>query len=262
MTEMSNPIAIGQLLAQVSDPYDRNARLAPGLIVLMPLTVSFIAAFRDELDAMQVVAAVVVTFCAPFLLSSVVRFQGKKLENKLVKKWGGMPSTILLRHRDERLNPVTKARYHDAINEKLKAEVPSAAKERGNPSRADHAYEDAVAKLRERTRGTESLVLKENISYGFFRNMSALRPFGVVTSAAGVVVGLLLTGALTLNPLAFNWATLLHPGFEGGATLLVSGFLLYLWVTNFTHGRVESAAYAYAERLLTALDRIPSSSSP
>lgn len=262
MTEMSNPIALGQLLAQVSDPYDRNARLAPGLIVLMPLTVSFIAAFRDELDAMQVVATVIATFCAPFLLSSVVRFQGKKLEEKLVRKWGGMPSTILLRHRNERLNPVTKAGYHKAIQEKLKAEVPSAAKERGSPGKADHAYEDAVAKLRERTRGTEALVFKENVSYGFFRNMSALRPFGVATSAAGVLVGLLMTGALTLNPLAFAGSSLLHPGFEGGTTLLVSGVLLFLWCTSFSHDRVESAAYAYAERLLTAFDRLPSSSPP
>ncbi|MGY8564479.1 hypothetical protein L0938_13780 [Paracidovorax citrulli] len=258
---MTNPIASSQMLSLVTDPYDRKARLAPALIVLMPLTVSFIAAFRDELDAIQVVATVVATFCAPFLLSSVVRFQGKKLEQKLVKKWGAMPSTMLLRHRNDRLNPLTKAGYHQIIHAKLGVTVPTAAKERGDHGKADHVYEAAVAKLRERTRGTETLVLQENISYGFFRNMSALRPYGIATSATGVLVGLLMTGAVTLNPLAFTWASLLHPGFEGGATLLVSVALLFLWCTSFSHGRVESAAYAYAERLLTAFDRIPSSPS-
>lgn len=254
---MTNPIALTQMLSLMSDPYDRNARLAPALIVLMPLTVSFIAVFREELSAVQMLATVVATFCAPFLLSSVVRFQGKKLEGKLVKKWGAMPSTILLRHRDERLNPITKAQYHRIIKEKLGVAVPTAAKESSDPSKADHSYDAAVGMLREKTRATENLVLHENISYGFFRNMSAIRPFGIATSAAGLFLGTVMAGALTFNPLSLNWDGLQHPGFEGGATLLVSGLLLFLWLTSFSHVRVESAAYAYAERLLTAFERLP-----
>lgn len=254
---MTNPIALTQMLSLMSDPYDRKARLAPALIVLMPLTVSFIAAFRDELGAMQILATVLATFCAPFLLSSVVRFQGKKLETKLLRKWGAMPSTMLLRHRNERLNPLTKAQYHRIIREKFGISVPTPVKEGSDPDKADHAYEAAVGMLREKTRATEALVFHENISYGFFRNMSALRPFGVATSVLGFLVGGLMAGALTFNPFGLNWGGLQHPGFEGGATLIVSGVLLFLWLTSFSHGRVESAAYAYAERLLTAFDRLP-----
>jgi hypothetical protein len=254
---MSTPKALTEMIPLVADPYERKARLAPALIVLMPLTVSFIAACREDFDAMRVLAAVLVTFCAPFLLCSVVRFQGKRLEAKLLKKWGGMPSTILLRHRDERLNPHTKARYHSAIKEKLGLAVPTAAKERSDLRKADHAYEAAIAVLRDRTRATEPLVLQENISYGFFRNMSALRPFGIATCVAGLVIGLSMANVFELNPWGANWKSLLHPGFEGGVTLAVSGILLLLWLTSFSHSRVEGAAYTYAERLLSALDRVP-----
>ncbi|OFU98499.1 hypothetical protein HMPREF3114_06535 [Stenotrophomonas sp. HMSC10F07] len=66
-----------------------------------------------------------------------------------------------------------------------------------------------------------------------------------------------MADVLTLNPVGVAWGALLHPGFEGGATLLISGMLLLLWVTSFSHSRVEGAAYAYAERLLSALDRVP-----
>ncbi|MBV6783499.1 hypothetical protein KWH04_23395 [Xanthomonas campestris pv. trichodesmae] len=253
---MSNTNALTEMIPLVADPYDRKARLAPALIVLMPLTVSFIVACREDLDAMRVLATMLVTFCAPFLLCSIVRFQGKQLETKLVEKWGGMPSTILLRHRDGRLNPQTKARYHSAIRGKLGLTVPTAARERIDPRKADHTYEAAVAVLRDKTRTTEPLVLKENISYGFFRNMSALRPFGIATSAVGLVIGLFMSDVFALNPLGASWGSLLHPGFEGGVTLTASGILLLLWLTSFSHSRVESAAYAYAERLLSAFDRV------
>lgn len=254
---MSTPNALTEMIPLVADPYERKARLAPALVVLMPLTVSFIVACREDFDAMRVLAAVLVTFCAPFLLCSVVRFQGKQLEAKLVKRWGGMPSTILLRHRDSRLNPHTKSRYHNAIKQKLGVGMPTAAKECSDLRNADHAYEAAIAVLRDRTRATEPLVLQENISYGFFRNMSALRPFGITTCVAGLVIGLFMADVFELNPWGANWASLLHPGFEGGVTLAVSGILLLLWVTSFSHSRVEGAAYAYAERLLSALDRVP-----
>lgn len=168
-----------------------------------------------------------------------------------------MPSTIMLRHRDGRLNPQTKARYHSAIRAKLGLTVPTAARERIDPRKADHTYEAAVAVLRDKTRATEPLVLKENISYGFFRNMSALRPFGIATSAVGLVIGLFMADVFALNPLGASWGSLLHPGFEGGVTLTASGILLLLWLTSFSHSRVESAAYAYAERLLSAFDRVP-----
>ncbi|WP_372382106.1 hypothetical protein ACCQ12_15070 [Xanthomonas sp. NCPPB 1068] len=254
---MSNTNTLTELIPLVTDPYDRKARLAPALIVLMPLSVSFIVACREDLDAMRILAAMMVTFCAPFLLSSIARFQGKQLEAKLVEKWGGMPSTILLRHRDGRLNPQTKARYHGVIRDKLGLTVPTAARERLDPRKADHTYEAAVAVLRDKTRATEPLVLKENVSYGFFRNMSALRPFGIATSVIGLVIGLFMANVFALNPLGASWGSLLHPGFEGGVTLAASGIMLLLWVTSFSHSRVESAAYTYAERLLSALDRVP-----
>src|SRR3546814_10743843 len=66
---------------------------------------------------------------AIYALASVARGRGKKLEEILVKKWGGMPTTIALRHRDNFLDGVSKQRYHTAIVDELGIAMPTALEE-------------------------------------------------------------------------------------------------------------------------------------
>lgn len=61
---------------------------------------------------------------AIYALASVARGRGKQLEEMLVAKWGGMPTTIALRHRDKFLDGVSKQRYHTAITAKLGIDMP------------------------------------------------------------------------------------------------------------------------------------------
>lgn len=253
---MADSSGLGQLFAVMTDSYERRARLAPALLVLLPLIVAFMAAFKKELNTLELMASVTVAGCAPFLLSNLVRFRGKNLEKKLVAKWGAMPTTQLLRHRDVRLNPHLKARYHVAIRDKLGVRLPSEAEELADPASADQAYSAAVSLLRERTRKEESLLLHENATYGFYRNMSAVRKHGLFSSLLGLAFGLLMSRVIGVAPLSFNPEALSNPGFSGAITLCVSVILAAVWLSSFSHEMVEHAAFAYADRLLASLDRL------
>jgi hypothetical protein len=141
---------------------------------------------------------------AIYALASVARGRGKKLEEILVAKWGGMPTTIALRHRDKFLDGVSKQRYHTAITAKLGIAMPTAEEESASPDKADDIYVGATKRLRELTRSNKQLLLKENIAYGFHRNMLAMKPVGIVSCLLGIVYGLLIAKILQVVPPHFD----------------------------------------------------------
>jgi hypothetical protein len=77
--------------------------------------------------------------------ASVARGRGKQLEEALVREWGGMPTTIVLRHADSFLDSVSKQRYHAAITAKLGIAMPTAEEEAVDPAKADDTYVGATS---------------------------------------------------------------------------------------------------------------------
>ena len=165
----------------VKDPYERKARVTPGLLVALPLLVPLLCVYGAKHPVLTGVVGLLGGCGAIYALASVARGRGKKLEEMLVAKWGGMPTTIALRHRDRFLDSVSKQRYHTAITEKLGIAMPTAEEESANPDKADDIYIGATRRLRELTRSNKKLLLKENIAYGFHRNMLAMKPVGIVS---------------------------------------------------------------------------------
>ena len=78
------------------------------------------------------------------------------MEETLVKEWGGMPTTIALRHRDTFLDSISKQRYHAVIVAKLGIVMPTVQEEIADPAKADDIYIRATRRLRELTRGDNS----------------------------------------------------------------------------------------------------------
>jgi hypothetical protein len=98
-------------LEKLFDAYALRARLMPGLFVLLPVAVAIAAWFPERLNVLRTLAGVAALLGGTTLLAQCVRDLGKALEGELFEEWGGIPSTALLRHRDGRLNPLTKERY-------------------------------------------------------------------------------------------------------------------------------------------------------
>lgn len=248
---------LNTIFDNLKDPYDRKARTFPGLMAVLPLLVPLLWIFGPKSPVLTSLLGLVAGCGAIYALGSIARGRGKRLEDKLVKSWGGMPTTLILRHRDTFLDSVSKKRYHDEIKAKLKITVSTAAEEAENPAAADDIYIGATRQLRELTRGTtNALLLKENIAYGFHRNMLAMRPVGILTCVLGVLLGLLLSKVIRIHPLGLEMDSLLSPGAAGGMTLVVAIALLFFW-SHFNADQVRRMGYVYAERLFESMKSLP-----
>lgn len=246
------------LVELAKDPYERKARLAPGLLATLPLLVPLVCVYGARHPILTALVGLLAGCGAIYTLASVARVRGKKLEDRLVQGWGGMPTTLALRHRDRTLDSVSKRRYHDAIIAKLGITMPTPEEEVADPAKADDTYVGATKRLRELTRSNKSLLLKENIAYGFHRNMLAMKPIGVVTCLLGLLYGLVLAHVVELDPLAVNLVNFARPGLAAAMTLVISMALLASWLFYFDADAVRRIGFAYAERLFECLPSLPS----
>ncbi len=242
----------------VKDPYERKARVVPGLLVALPVLVPLVCVYGTEHPVLTGVIGLLGGCGAIYALRSVPRGRRKKLEDTLVAKWGGMPTTIALRHGDKFLDSVSKQRYHTAITAKLGIAMPTVEEEAANPDKADDIYVGATKRLRELTRSNRQLLLKENIAYGFHRNMLAMKPVGIVSCLLGILYGLLIAKVLRVIPPHFNPVHFADPGLASGLTLLISLALLAAWLLYFDQSAVRRMGFVYAERLFECLPSLPS----
>ncbi|MBJ9756372.1 hypothetical protein [Burkholderia cepacia] len=243
----------------VKDPYERKARVIPGLLVALPLLVPLLCVYGAKHPVLTGVIGLLGGCGAIYALASVARGRGKMLEETLVKKWGGMPTTIALRHHDKFLDSVSKQRYHTAITAKLGIAMPTAEEESADKDKADDTYIGATKRLRELTRSNKQLLLKENIAYGFHRNMLAMKPVGILSCLLGILYGLLIAKILQVAPPHFDPVHFADPGLAAGLTLLISLALLAAWLLYFDQSAVRRMGFVYAERLFECLPSLPSS---
>jgi len=233
------------------DTYGLRARLLPALVVVLPVAIVIALVFPAiYATASTIGGSLGVASAFLFLFSHVVRARGRALEVKLYAAWGGLPTTCWLRHRDMRLDEHTKARYHNFLREHVPAlTIPSAPEEASDPERADAAYASAVKWLLEYTRSADEfpLVFKENVTYGFRRNLLAAKPLALKTLTVLVVaVGLVAWKRHHADWAATDAETLL-------AFVVLAG-TIFLWTTLIRAEWVQDAAEGYARALLATCD--------
>ena len=121
--------------------------------------------------------------------------------------------------------------------------MPTAEEEKINPKSAADTYEAVTRLLINQRRDTKRfpLIYKENVNYGFCRNLFFLRKLGVFTSIIGALVAL-----------AAGWSKFSTGGehLEAWVYAVINGFILCLWLFIVTKDWVKIPAFAYAERLL------------
>jgi hypothetical protein len=245
---------IAAVLEKIRDPYDRKARVAPGLWVIFPLLVAAACLLGPKHPVLTTLGSLLAACGGPYLLGSVVRAWGLAAEKRLYAKWDGKPSTIILRHRDKTLGLYTKRDYHESITRKLGIPMPSATAESADHELADEAYRSATEQIIKLTRDTKkfSLLFKELIAYGFNRNMFGARWVGSMVCIITIGIVLLHARVWQLTPLQFMVS--LSVGEQ--LTIAVSLIFLALWLFHFTESTVKGVAYAYALRLMESLPKI------
>lgn len=240
----------------MTDEYDRNARLYPAFLVALPFLVGFLSVITfDEVKTKALIG--LVSFLGIFYLaSSISRDLGAKAQEKLVKKWGAMPSTELLRHSDSRLDIHTKAICHSRLGQGVSKTYPTVQDEQLDSFSADELYRAGVKWLIGQTRDTSkfNLLFKANIAYGYRRNAYGLRWLGVAGAMATLVYEVLSVGVIRVGP---------TPSFGLGdipsgvaLTMTVALVMTAVWIFYFTEETVRSAGFTYSERLLECCGQV------
>lgn len=238
------------ILKKITDPYERKARLYPAVLTLLPAII-LIALYTDWF-AFKVENALYITVAAAALLwlTGKTRDLGKAVEHRLVTEWEGMPSVTLLRHRDGVLDRYTTQRYHNAAVALADVSLPDLTEEENDPIDADQRYRAVTSALLSKTRDTSEypLLFKENINYGFWRNLRGVKPIACAFAISLIAFGLWVDRVLIVK---------LQPPEGTELTVTVTGImLLFAWVTTVTDGAVRRAAQNYTLRLLEALDKL------
>jgi hypothetical protein len=251
--KMSEWAKVGDKLA---DPYELKARLFPGLLILLPAILHLTLLYGPKNPLVAALGSVLTACGGPYLLSSFVRTHGLRAQERLYRAWGGLPSTIILRHRDRTLPGQTKVRYHELLMARLGIAAPSLQHEERDPARADEAYEAGADALRPLTTDAKAFpfIFKELVAYGFNRNAHGSRWLGLFVALGTILATLYDGGSLSWNTPYVHLKTL---DFAHVVVLLASLGMAAIWCGHFTAGTVRLAGIAYAKRLWEALERAP-----
>jgi hypothetical protein len=254
-------MTLDDIVAKVTDPYDRQARLYPALLCLLPLMALVALLYGPTASALTGVVSIAVSCGGLFLMTNICREMGKRLEDNLFREWGGKPTTQLLRHRDGIIDSVTKRRYHAFLGAKLGLTFPDAELEKKDPARADEAYQSGARWLLDHTRPDEGkkfdLLFKDNITYGFRRNALGTKPLGIII-AVGCLLWVLAKNHVLLGKggAIVDWTALNQLSVAAVASLAVSGVMLLIWVFFFTTTSLRTCAFSFAETLLRTCDTL------
>ncbi len=230
------------------DHYSFTARLLPALLTMLPLAFGIFASAGTVALWYSNLWIVFVAAGGTYALAAFAGSVGKHSELELWRSWGGTPTTQLLRYSGP-ANAVLRHRWHIALSTLLDRPMPTQQLEITDPTGADQAYEAAVKVLIENTRDRKAfpLVYKENVNYGFARNLHALKTGGIISSILGVVS----TAAASVWFIHIGKPQLMPWVCTGISVLLLLGWLFVVkpsWVKIF--------AFAYAERLLASTEHL------
>lgn len=245
-------MTLTQILKELGlDQYDRDARIGPSLFAILPASLLAAIWTPGFTRTAASVAVLVLTCGVAYLLKGAARTAGENVEQRLLARLGGWPTTLALRHNGPLLDPVTRSDYHHTLR-RLGRTIPSAEEQDQDLESADAHFGRSVKWLLEQTRRpdhpTDNLLLRENIEYGFRRNLVGLK-----TVALTVLFGCMIVDASALFLSVSPQTSTIVAGLA-----LLSLYLadLLLWVRFLNDEFVEKASWKYAKRLLATLDTL------
>lgn len=240
------------------DKYSFNARVKPALFIILPIVVTAYILIEPLRTLLGSLIGIFVTCGVVNFFANQMSSAGNELQIKLFKEWGGAPSTIILRHSDEILDKYTKQRYRAKLNEL----IPNFKKITENfevqyQKDADDYYKSASNFMREYTRDEKKypLVLSENISYGFSRNLLAFKKTAITVIVISFLISLLF---IFLNT---EWKldlinTIKEVPSSNYVLLGIHLIFFLIWCFMINEKWVKTRGIAYAKRLYAACEDI------
>jgi hypothetical protein len=235
------------------DKYSLYARVYPMLLMLLPIFLLGVTYSIDLQNLWHVGISTLIVSSLTFLFSQLGRNLGKMKEPKLWESWGGSPSVLSLRLKSPYLNQYTKTRYHTILQMLCPvSKTPTLAGETSNPKAFDDVYETWSDYIRTHTRDVKEfhLLFKENMNYGFLRNLWGLKPIAIAIIFLAMIFNFLVFASQKgdSNILMFPKEFHISSG--------VLFFILVIWLSVITKRTVRIPAFAYAKRLCESVEQL------
>jgi len=233
--------------------YELKARFFPALLLLTPVILATLIWYPELMEIDSSIIAVIISIIIIFFLAKLCRDRGFQLEKTLKEEWGNYPSISMLKFSDNRIDEITKKRYHKYLKENIvDINLPNdLTEENEKKDFYDLNYRSANKWLVEKTRDTTkyNLLFQDNINYGFSRNMLGVKTFGIYFSL--IAIGLNIFGIYK----EYHTISLEIP-LKIWLSVLVSLFFLFIWIFLVNKNWVKNAADAYARTLLATCEKV------
>lgn len=247
-------------LTKLFDTYSLNARVKPVFLIVFPIVIALFTLYEPSRTWGGAAITFVISFGIISFAANQMSTKGNILQEKLFAKWGGAPTTIILRHNDNRLDTHTKSRYMTKLDSIIpNFSVISEQDELNDLKNADEMYCSAGNYMREHTRDTHKypLVFKENIAYGFSRNIVAFKWLGFTLSILSLVTSVFITWHKYIKGMDSAYIDLIFKiPFENTALIIALTLIVLLWLFLVTEKWVEVRAFAYAKALFATCEKI------
>jgi len=234
------------------DKYSLNARIYPVVILLLPLVVIGVTYSLEYEEYIQILSTLGITSALLYFLSNVGRDSGKPKEPKLWQKWGGMPTAQLLSYKNEIIDKHTKQKYHRELQNLSPIDDTSIDFENVDLSEVIEVYKSWTKYLISKTRDTKKYALqfKENISYGFRRNLWGLKTLSIFLLLICMIGNYVFQG---IKNGFLSYDTFSVQFFISESILIL---LLAVWIFIIDSNWIKIPAFAFGERLLESIDSI------
>lgn len=231
--------------------YELKARIFPASLTILPFVITILLWFPQIISLESSLLISIISIIILFFLGKLAREKGKKVQSKLIQKWGSLPATLQLSHLDNTIDIETKKRYHDYLQKNIEGlKLPSRSEEIKNPKSSRNKYESAVKWLIENTRDTKKfpLLYQDNINYGYSRNMLGLKWLGMIISIFSLALNFYLLYSL-------NYKSIDKVNVNIIISISINSFIIIIWTFFVNEKWVKSTAEAYARTLLSTCEK-------
>lgn len=232
------------MIEKFLDPYEIKARIAPGLILSVAVLVDLVFT-APVLSNLPIFAATgICSLALIYGLGNFARARGAAIQPKLWAAWGGEPSTRFLRIRDSHFGDGLKTSIRNELTRRFGVRLLPPDEEARNSDVADREIVDSFRRVRSylRQKDPDGLWQKQNIEYGFCRNLLGCRVSWVVLSLVAL--------AFSLGNAIRTSQSLVNPGSIVGSisflcAVYVGWFTLPTATKRFAEAYAESAWMAF-----------------
>lgn len=173
------------------DQYEIRARIVPAAIISLPIAISIIAIISTTSDQFTqwILGGGFIYIIFSYMLSFLIRYNGRELEKDLWTKWDGAPSTRFMRWRDSTFGNDLKQQLHEVVKNDCGITLSTRSQEEIDPGKADEQISQSFLHVKGIVRkdDPEGVWSKHNAEYGFHRNLLGSRKFWLAFSIVGIM---------------------------------------------------------------------------